>query len=91
MTDTVEHPVLGTLPVVEVWSDCHHTKTGWRAKRQSDGAVIDIVYDPDAAQYYRPGEAPIARMPENNLMFSRDAQGRFLGAIRIERRVRQVR
>jgi hypothetical protein len=82
MPDTVVHEIFGELPVVDVWTDCYHTKTGWTGRRKSDGAPIDIVYDPSV-------QPPvIARMPPGkDWGIARDRDGRILGAIRIERRV----
>jgi hypothetical protein len=87
MGETVEHWIYGTLPVIETWTDCYHTKTGWRGRRKSDGAEMDVGYDPRE----RAGLPPvIARMPDKNWGISWDKDGHILGAIRIERRVRAV-
>jgi hypothetical protein len=88
-TDMVESWMYGKLPVVETWVDCHHTKTGWSGQRKSDGAVIDITYDPSASAA---GPPTIARMPsDKDWGVLHDKDGRILGAIRIEKRARHVR
>jgi len=90
MMETVEHPFYGRLPVVDILTDCHDTRTGWTGWRKRDGARFDTVYDPSLLKYYRPGEEPVARLPDNDVLISRDKEGRILGAIRIERRLRAV-
>jgi hypothetical protein len=78
--DTVESWIYGTLPVIETWIDCRHTKVGWCGRRKSDGAPVNITYDP---RDYG-GQPPLARMPEKNWGVWRE-NGRVIGAIRIER------
>jgi hypothetical protein len=84
MTEIEESWTHGKLPVLDVWLDCHHTKTGWRGKRKSDGAVMTVTYDP---RDYG-GHPPLARMPEKNWGVWRE-NVRVIGAIRIERRARR--
>jgi hypothetical protein len=44
--DMVESWLYGPLPVIETWIDCRHTKAGWCGRRKSDGAPVNITYDP---------------------------------------------
>jgi hypothetical protein len=88
MTETVATFINGDLPVLDTWLDCRNTETGWSATRKSDGAKLDITYDPNALRCYSPEIAPtiIARMPEDkDYVFVQDERSRRIGVVRIER------
>jgi hypothetical protein len=83
MSPTVTHEIYGELPVLETWTKCRHTKTGWCGIR-GDGEVVNMVYDPSV-------EPPIlARMPPKNYVIMRE-NGKPVGVVLIERRARRKR
>lgn len=86
MTETMMTFINGELPVLDTWLDCRHTKIGWTATRKSDGAKLDITYDPSLLSCYPPDAPPIARMPaDKDYVTIKDERGWPIGVVRIER------
>jgi len=63
----IDTPTHGVLPVLDVWKQCRHTKTGWTGVNEQ-GQRVNIGYRPEERDF-----GP-ARMPDrDHVVLTRDA------------------
>ena len=60
----IDTPTHGVLPVLDVWKQCRHTKTGWTGVNEQ-GQRVNIGYRPEERDF-----GP-ARMPDRDYVVER--------------------